>query len=410
MARPRKDPHPVWRRDTAKWYVADGRALVPIRPPVTVAGEVGRAAAALAVARYVVAKAAAATAPVRTDRDLAEVSIAEVLDRYLERRQSGKKACARLNEAEQRVAKLVAFFKEQPIAFLNKESCEAFAEFCGSPSYARRCLADLQAALTEARKAALFRTPVLVTLPPPPAPREDHLTFEEAVALVKVCLRRRDGQHRPIWRHVARFVIVAIATCSRSSRVYEASYEPEDGRPWVDIEEGVLYRQAEGDVRTKKRAPEVDLSPRLVAAMRRWSTDRVVGGKPVRGDRYVVQWRGRAANPKKAFEAAVEAAVVAARADDLKAVAEGRKPRKLFLRRDGKTPKVIVRHTLRHTGVTWLAETPGVSVEDVCSYAGMTRAMFDTVYSHAHRARSRNIVAAQSRKARKGITTNTQDH
>ena len=39
----------------------------------------------------------------------------------------------------------------------------------------------------------------------------------------------------------------------------------------------------------------------------------------------------------------------------------------------------------------------------------MTRAMFDRVYSQAHRARSRNIVKAQSRKGRKATTT-TQDH
>ncbi|WP_237481512.1 hypothetical protein [Lichenibacterium dinghuense] len=429
MPRPRLPAHAVWRADRGHWCIADGRDRIRIEPALTSPGPADEAAAQLAVARYVVEKAdaAARTAAPQTDRDLMQVSIAEVLDRYLERRESGKKPCARLNEAKQRVAKLIAFFKEEAVAFVTESTCEDFASWCGSDSYARRCLADLQAALNEARRAALFRTPVLVTLPPPPAPSEDHLTFAEAVALVLTAWRHRDSQQRRVggtfqrvdgkrkliggkleevggsqrpWAHVGRFIVVAIATCSRSSRVYEASYAPEPGRPWVDLQKGVLYRQAPGTKVTKKKAPTIDLSPRLVSAMRRWSSPHTVRGREVPGDRYVVQMRSRPVDPKAGFVLVVEAAVAAARADDARREAVGLEPRRLFLRDDG-APKVIVRHTLRHTGITWLAETPGVDVEDVCSYAGITRAMFDRVYGHAHRARSRKVVAAQTRKPRK---------
>ncbi len=428
MPRPRLAPHAVWRRDRQCWCIADGRERIPVEPRLASPGPADEALAELAVARYRVEQADAAarsTAP-QTDRDLTQVSIAEVLDRYLERRESGKKPCARINEAKQRVGKLIGFFKEGTVSCITEETCEEFEEHCGSASYARRCLADLQAALTEARKAGLFRTPVLVTLPAPPDPREDHLVWAEAVALVLTAWRHRDSQQRRVggrfvtvdgvkklvggtlrevggsqrpWAHVGRFVAVAIATCSRSSRVYEASYKPEPGRPWVDLAKGVFHRKPPGLKATKKKAPTIDLSPRLVTAMRRWSSPHTVRGREVAGDRYVVQTRGKPVDCKAGFVAVVEAAVAAARTDDAAQEAAGLEPRRLFLRDDG-TPKVIVRHTLRHTGITWLAETPGVDVEDVCSYAGMTRAMFDRVYGHAHKARSKKIVAAQTKKSK----------
>ena len=417
MARPRQEPHALYRADRGRWVIVDGRTRVPIDPPLTSPGPVDEAAARLAVARYVVEQAAKTVAVPRTDRDLTEVSIAEVLERYLARRTDPdpavrKKTVARPRELEQRIGRLVEFWGDMTVAGITEATCEGFAEHCGSSSYARRCLGDLQSALNEGRRAALFRTPVLVSMPPPPDPREDHLTVAEAIALVRVCWRKRDTQQRRVggkivmvdgrrtlvggvlktvvgskrpWWHVGKFVAVAIATCSRSSRIYEASYAPEPGRPWMDLERGVLHRQPPGARKTKKRAPTVDVADRLVAAMRRWSSDRVVAGQTVTGDRYVVQWAGKPADPKGAFVEAVEAARL--------------EYPTLFLRDDG-TPKQVVRHTLRHTGVTWLSESPDVDVEDICSYAGMSRAMYDRVYGHAHKARSKKVKAAQARKKR----------
>ena len=398
MPRPRKPPHLLWSDDRGgTWCIVDGRTRLRLG---LARGEAGTAQ--LRLAEYVVQQANAEASKPARGRGADEILIDDVLDRYLARRTDPdpavrRKEVARPQELVQRITKL-SWFCGRPVTDVNEDLCERFAEHVGSASYARRCLGDLQAAINEARRAGLFHEAVQVTLPPPPAAREDHLTFAEAVALVRVCLRHRDVQQRRTteglrlvqgtarpWAHVARFIIVAIATCSRSSRVYEASYTPEEGRPWVDLRKGVLHRQAPGTRQTKKRAPTVDLSPRLVAAMRRWSSDRVVNGREVKGDRYVVEFRGRPVDPKKAFGLAVDAAM--------------RLYPDLFRRDDG-NPKTVVRHTLRHTGVTWLAETPGVDVEDVCSYAGMTRAMFDRVYGHAHRARSRKIVAAQSRRPR----------
>lgn len=185
--------------------------------------------------------------------------------------------------------------------------------------------------------------------------------------------RTREGQRlvvgskRP-WAHLVKFVAVAVATCSRSSRVFEASYHPEPGRPYVDLDGGLLYRKPPGARVSRKQAPPVRLNPRLVAAMRRWSTDRVVAGRVVPGDRYVVQWHGRPVDCKGAYVEAVEEA--------------RRRYPTLFLRRDGQ-PKHIVRHTLRHTGVTLLT-LAGVPPLDICAFAGLTMATYLRVYSHHH--------------------------
>ena len=154
MPRPRQPPHALYRTDRGHWCIVDGRVRIGL-PALAVDGPPDDEAARLAVARYVVEQASRTETAPRTDRDLTQVSIAEVLDRYLARRLDGKKPCARPEEAKQRIRKLVAFFGEAVVAFITEGSCEDFAEWCESDSYARRCLADLQAALNEARRAAL---------------------------------------------------------------------------------------------------------------------------------------------------------------------------------------------------------------------------------------------------------------
>ena len=324
-----------------------------------------------------------------------------MLERYLARRTDDDptvrvKKVKRPKELGQRIAKLAAFFGNMPVGALNETTCEQFAAFVGKPIYARRCLGDFQAALNEYRRASLIRSPVQLTLPPAPKPREDWITGEEAVAIAKVCWRRRNlvplkvngiwiqvqGQQRP-WRHIVKFMAVALATCSRSARVFEASYVPEVGRPFVDLDAGILHRSAVGEDVTNKRAGPVAINERLLRAMRRWSSDRVVAGKLIKGDRYVVEWLGEAADPKGAF---------------FEAVAEARKQYPdLFLRRDG-SPKRILRHTLRHSGITWLAMDPSLTVDQIVTYADITLAMFKRVYAHHHEAAHAAVVASQARK------------
>ena len=64
------------------------------------------------------------------------------------------------------------------------------------------------------------------------------------------------------------------------------------------------------------------------------------------------------------------------------------------------TPKRIVRHSLRHTGVTWLA-LAGVDPYEICKFAGLTMETFERVYSHHHPDFMSGIKNAQSGKPRK---------
>ncbi len=382
-------------------------------------------AARLAVAQYTV-DLSKQTQGEPIERPLSQVPIDDILERYLVRRTDPDpvvrvKKCARPKEAGQRVAKLAGFFGGKPTSYINDTSCEAFAAWVGSPSYARRCLADLQAALTEYRKAGLIRAVVTVTLPPAPEAREDFMTGPEAVAFARMCWTHRDTQQRRVggklvmvdgkkrlvggklrdiigrkrpWAHVIKFLAVAIATCSRSARVFKASYRPEPGHPYVDLDAGVLYRRPIGEKKSRKQAPPVRLNDRLVAAMRRWSSDRVVNGSVISGDRYVVQWDGKPADCKGAFAEAMRATMDAAFA------ADPEKKSMLFRRRDGE-PKHLVRHSLRHTGITWLAMDPELTVEQICAFAGITRKVFDSVYAHHHEAAQAAVIKSQARKRHK---------
>ena len=306
-----------------------------------------------------------------------KVSCAEVLDRYLDK----KVDVARPRELAQRVETLLDFWGDLSLDDVDEDTCADFVEGVGSASYGRRCLEDFRAAVNAYARAGFLRDQVKFSLPDKPRGRVDWLTFEEVAALCRTAWGYREVQKGVVtrrWptRHIAKFVAVGVATCSRSARIYEASYVAEKDRPWVDLVAGVFYRSAPDEkVAANKKAPPITISPRLQASMTRWAK---------RGDRYVCQWAGRPADTKKGFNSTVDRARL-------------RYPR-LFRRADG-TPKHVVRHILRHTGVTWLA-LAGVDPYEICSYAGLTIETFERVYAHHHPDYQAGIRKAQAKKVK----------
>src|SRR5262249_31310464 len=129
----------------------------------------------------------------------------------------------------------------------------------------------------------------------------------------------------------------------------KGSCEREEGRPWVDLKHGLFYREAPGEAAPdKKRAPPIRLPARLLAHMRRWRAN---------GARYVCEYQGRAADPKKAFNRVVARAGLAGTA--------------------------VVRHTFRHTSVTWLMQA-GEDKWEVARVAGMSIEPLERTYGHHH--------------------------
>ncbi len=372
MPRPRK-PARLWFDEAFQsWCILDAGKKVQLGLGKSDSAEAERRLEAHLLAKRSEEKPA-------KNRRADQISCAEVLERY------GKKATVkRPEELAQRLDALLDYWGELSLDDIDEDSCTDFVDTIGSASYGRRCLEDFRAAVNGYARAGFLRDQVKFTLPEKPRGRVDWLTFKEAVALCRTAWRHREVQrgnttNRWTTRHVAKFIAVAIVTCSRSARIHQASYVAEPGRPFADLENALYYRAAPDEkVAENKQAPPIPITERLLASMRRWHA---------RGDQYVVEWAGRPADCKKAFSETVERAKEAY-------------PH-LFKRADG-TPKHVVRHILRHTGITWLAIS-GEDPYEICKFAGLTIEIFETVYGHHHPDYMAGIRRAQEKRKREPV-------
>lgn len=323
-------------------------------------GALDHAGAAAALERYLIRKHS--DAPLPRSQAASAVLIADVIRHYLEVRgpHVAKPALLAL-----RVDHLLAFWGEKTLDDIDSKSCGRYvqsrAPFEGG---ARRELEDLRTALNLAVADKLCRELVKVTLPKKPDPRSDYLERDAAAKLIWRAYRKKERQKihrgprkgefvetrkRPT-RHVARFILFALYTGTRSGRVWSASFEKEEGRPWIDVEGGVFYRTAPGETASRtKRAPSIRIPSRLLAHLRRWKDG---------GSRYLCEYRaGSACNPKKAFGALI---------DDVFG-----------------EESTIVRHSLRHTAATWLLQDAR-DPHAIAGYLGMRTDTLIKVYGHHH--------------------------
>lgn len=142
----------------------------------------------------------------------------------------------------------------------------------------------------------------------------------------------------------------ASYTGSRSARIWQASFYREEGRPYADVDRGIFYRAAQDEqVAGNKAAPPIRIPPRLLAHMRRWKA---------MGARYVVEYQGRPADPKRAFRNLIDEVL-------------------------GEDGKGVVRHTLRHTLATSLMQA-GTDMWEASGYLGMTVETLQNTYGHHH--------------------------
>jgi hypothetical protein len=190
-----------------------------------------------------------------------------------------------------------------------------------------------------------------------------HWAFKEMRENGHISMRDKPTKHHPT-RHVAHFIICALYTGSRSARIWRASFEKEEGRPYVDVVNGLFYRTWQGEnVPQNKRAPVQRIPARLLAHLRRWRR---------MGARYVCEYQGRPADPKKAFARLVRA---------------------VFPNADTK----VVRHTFRHTAATWLMQRRADKFE-TAGYLGMTLKTLESTYGHHHPDHQSSVGDAFSKK------------
>lgn len=194
-------------------------------------------------------------------------------------------------------------------------------------------------------------------MPPMPNSRIHFYERGEVAQLVWAAYRshrRPPGYQRTV--HIARFILAAVYTGTRSERLERASFIREPGRPWLDLERGIFYRKAAQEmVPTNKRADPVRIPRPLLSHMRRWHRGRP--GQP--GARYLVEYDGRSVCCKKGFESVKSRVLEESRASE------------------------VNRHTLRHTCATWLMQA-GVSVSLIAKYLSTRERIIEEVYGHHH--------------------------
>ena len=291
---------------------------------------------------------------------------------------------AREDETKQRVLTLDAWWADKTLAEVNGANCRAYVQHRAAQPWkaakpektgraprmvtagaARRELEDLRAAINHHRQEGLCSEIVSVVLPARRPGRERWLTRSEAARLLwaawpaKQVMRDKETR-REVGRHVARFILVALYTGTRSSAICGAALMPTVGRGHVDLQGGVFYRLAIGRRQTKKRQPPVRLPPRLLGHLRRW--ERLGLSR-----RAVVEWNGKSIESvRKGFEAAVRAAGLGAE---------------------------VTPHILRHTCATWLMQK-GVNLWDAAGFLGMTVQQLEQGYGHHHPDYQEQAVAA----------------
>lgn len=368
-----KPPH-LWlqteRRDAdgrlthkAKWFILDAG-----KKTATGCDALDHAGAAKAFERYLAEKHS--DKPLPKSRTAAEVRIADVLLHYLDVR--GDKV-ARPTHLALRVDHLLTFWGDLSLDDVDSKSCDRYVRsrhpYDGA---SRRELEDLRAAIGLAKKDNLCREEVLVTLPKKPKPRTDWLERDVAAQLIWHAYRKRGCQiisrgrrkgevvvtrKRPTL-HVARFILFGLYTGTRSRRIWMASFEKREGHPWIDVENGIFYREAPGESASEtKRAPSIRIPKRLLAHLVRWKSG---GHDRSKATTFLCEYhRGKPGDPKKAFARLVKDVL------------------------GGEVKSGIVRHSLRHTAATWLLQDEQ-DPHRVAGYLGMRTDTLIKVYGHHH--------------------------
>lgn len=302
--------------------------------------------------------------PTRLERELAAISVSDVISIYMDDRGPGEDADpVQRKRFAGRVHRLNEFWGTKTLAEVTGATCREYVRVRGKPGGARRDLEDLRAAISYHQAEGFHRGEVVVVLPEKGAPRDRWLTRQEAARLLWVCwslaevqTRHRGaqkGQELPTkkypLRHLARFILIGLYTGTRAAAIASASPVRSPGHSYVDLDNGIFYRLAEGARQTKKRQPPAPIPPRLLAHLRRWAA---------KGDSntHFVEWAGKpVASVKTAFKRATEKAGL-----------------------EGVTP-----HTLRHTAATWLMQQ-GVPIWETAGFLGMSPEMVEKTYGHHH--------------------------
>ena len=323
------------------FYIRDGGRVIGT-------GARDRRTAEVALARYLSEK----DRPVGP-RDPDQVTVADVLDIYGREHGPSTKDPVRIGYA---IAALEPVLGSLPVGKITGEVCRRYGKTRGkADGTVRKELGVLQAALNYCHAEGYVTAAVKVRLPAKPAPRDRWLSRDEAAKLLRAAYRTTKC------RHVARFILVALYTGSRSDAILGLRFMPHTAGGYVDTEAGMMYRRAPGQVETKKRQPPIPIPRPLRAHLRRWERE---------GGHFVVEARGsRCGHIRRAWQTALEVSGI----------------------------EHCTRHDLRRTAVTWAMQR-GADKWAAAGYFGLSLDMLESTYGHHHPDYLRSAVEAMERR------------
>jgi integrase len=271
------------------------------------------------------------------------------------------------NQLISAIQRIGNWFANYTIGDLNGPLQERYAEERVMQPSAFRDLKLLQAAINRCVKKTKggIQPKFSATLPEAPKSRVRYLTRDEAAKLLWTAWRERKATKLPgskgrhTLRHIARYILIGIYTGSRNGDICNASLIPAIDRGYVDLDRGIFKRKPDSKEATSKQQPTIPLPPRLLAHMRRWKRLGI-------SNHSVIEFMGkRVRRIHNGWESLIEKAGLAT---------------------DDKRQKIL-RHTLRHTAITWYL-TPDrrtgkrVDIETVSLYCGVSVETIRKTYRH----------------------------
>jgi integrase len=375
MPRPSKGPRLALQKARGRrpaWIIRDGQRTLG-----TGCDEGDRRGAERKLAAYILKKHDPAKAISNSDPN--GIKIADALSVEMTRVTASAMPAFRKRELINVCENMGEWFGDRTVGELDGDLQRAYAEQRGFPAAAYRDLKILAAAINRhiKNKVGGVHAKFRPVLPAPSKPRERWLTRDEAARLIWAAWRMRQQSRVPgrlgqrTGQHVARYILVGVYTGSRNGDICNAAVMPTIGRGYVDLATGIFKRKPDNKEATSKKQPTVPLPPRLLAHMRRWKRLGI-------SNHSVIEWQGRPVSVvKESWATAVEAA---------------------GLKTDVKADKVL-RHTLRHTAITWYL-TPdrrsgrAVDIETVSQYCGVSVATIRKTYRHVMPGTFDNLLGA----------------
>lgn len=377
MPRPSKGPRLYYDDDRASWCIRDGSTKRRLGLP---RGD--QEAAEQRLAAYIAEKYRPPA-----ERDPARLTIADVLSHY-----AATSAGRHADPAgtSYHLARLTEWWGEKTISEINRVSCLEYGAHRAasrnrratktetpkpiSVETIRRELSVLSAAISVWHSDFPLTTLPVVTLPEKPVGRTRWLRREEVAAMLRACRNHTD---KDAGRALARFILLALYTGSRSKAVRQLGWLPSTVGGWVDVDAGLIYRRGEGERETSKRRPPLRLPDRLRPLLEAWrAADLRIpddAGEDWQPPTRIVHYKGfPVEKQRRAWAYVLE---------------------KAGLGED------VVNHTLRHTAATWMMQQ-GINPYDAAAYLGMSYETLMRTYGHHHPDFQRDTAAAIGRRRR----------